>query len=421
MMKRRLLTAAAVVLVIIVSALIYLLVDDLPPNLADLVPKRASLTPNENAFDLLSQARKKFVEPDNWYESLCAPRDERPVDDTATSRYSQRMKDVLARNTEVLRLLDEGVARGKLEEPEVNSFWSSDFIDWDDLGYLMNVRLYALSADGKRREALDEAVKILRFGKMIQCGADYFTGLSIKRACGYPAFAKFLCGAELDADAISGYTRQIAPLIDNGEDLANDLRALFRSAVAPDGFGGSGLPVLGGAGPPDSWTSFLYLPNATRRLLADAFRVSIRNIPRKPVDYEVSKLDSMMGPSPSRRWPLRNWGGVSWIARLWGSLDEFAEKRLDDVARNRGIRLLIALKLYHMKHGAIPPTLDNLVPEFIDAVPEDPFDGKPFRYIPAKKVLYSIGCERLRDGGYSKDQQDNGGDSCEDIVTEIGF
>ena len=39
----------------------------------------------------------------------------------------------------------------------------------------------------------------------------------------------------------------------------------------------------------------------------------------------------------------------------------------------------IALKLYQLKHGEWPETLDVLVPEFLTAVPLDPADGQPLR------------------------------------------
>ena len=44
-------------------------------------------------------------------------------------------------------------------------------------------------------------------------------------------------------------------------------------------------------------------------------------------------------------------------------------------------------------------TLVTLVPEFLLAVPADPFDGQPFRYAAAKRLIYSVGNNGLDDGG----------------------
>jgi hypothetical protein len=56
---------------------------------------------------------------------------------------------------------------------------------------------------------------------------------------------------------------------------------------------------------------------------------------------------------------------------------------------------------HRRKYGQAPAKLEQLVPEFLTAVPVDPFDGKPLRYAvrPDRRVVYSIG----------KNGQDNGG------------
>jgi hypothetical protein len=54
--------------------------------------------------------------------------------------------------------------------------------------------------------------------------------------------------------------------------------------------------------------------------------------------------------------------------------------------------LAIALRAYAGEHeGKLPLTLDALVPVYADAVPTDPFDGKPMRYDPKTPKLWSIG------------------------------
>jgi hypothetical protein len=58
---------------------------------------------------------------------------------------------------------------------------------------------------------------------------------------------------------------------------------------------------------------------------------------------------------------------------------------------------LIALRAYSLKFGHLPAKLDALVPEFLDAIPRDDFDGRPLRYNPAKKILYSVGEDGIED------------------------
>jgi len=56
------------------------------------------------------------------------------------------------------------------------------------------------------------------------------------------------------------------------------------------------------------------------------------------------------------------------------------------------------MRAFKATEGRLPERLDELVPDFLDAVPLDPFDGKPMRFSPVKKVIYTVG-EDLTDSG----------------------
>ena len=49
----------------------------------------------------------------------------------------------------------------------------------------------------------------------------------------------------------------------------------------------------------------------------------------------------------------------------------------------------------------MPPTLGDLVPEYLDRIPEDPLTGKPLLYEVASDsyVVYSVGTDGDDDGG----------------------
>ena len=66
--------------------------------------------------------------------------------------------------------------------------------------------------------------------------------------------------------------------------------------------------------------------------------------------------------------------------------------------------LSCALERYRAQHdNALPPSLDVLVPEYISAIPEDPWDEKPLRYRRLTDspgyMLYSVGEHQTDDGG----------------------
>lgn len=78
--------------------------------------------------------------------------------------------------------------------------------------------------------------------------------------------------------------------------------------------------------------------------------------------------------------------------------ETFAQRKCRENVNVIATQILLALKIYKMEHGELPETLSNLVPEFFPRVPLDDFDGKPFRYLPDKKIIYSVG-QKLKDLG----------------------
>ena len=61
----------------------------------------------------------------------------------------------------------------------------------------------------------------------------------------------------------------------------------------------------------------------------------------------------------------------------------------------------LAVERFRLAHGKTPEKLDELVPQFLSAVPLDPFNGQPLRYHRLNKgyVIYSIGDDCHDDGG----------------------
>jgi hypothetical protein len=63
--------------------------------------------------------------------------------------------------------------------------------------------------------------------------------------------------------------------------------------------------------------------------------------------------------------------------------------------------MAIALRRYQLRHGRLAPSLDALIPEFVQSAPVDYMDGQPLRYRPdgGGFRLYSVGLDGVDDGG----------------------
>jgi hypothetical protein len=70
---------------------------------------------------------------------------------------------------------------------------------------------------------------------------------------------------------------------------------------------------------------------------------------------------------------------------------ELESFRLLDLTRLRAAQLMAAVRLYQEERGKAPATLDALVPDYLAAVPLDPYDGRPFRYriSPGERIAWA--------------------------------
>jgi hypothetical protein len=86
------------------------------------------------------------------------------------------------------------------------------------------------------------------------------------------------------------------------------------------------------------------------------------------------------------------------------ALSSAVTKEVTSIAYLRTSIAAIAIERFRLAHGQLPKNLNELVPQFLSAVPNDPFDGQPLRYHLLDKgyVIYSIGSDGHDDGGREK-------------------
>ncbi len=130
---------------------------------------------------------------------------------------------------------------------------------------------------------------------------------------------------------------------------------------------------------------------------------------------EVSKLplhEALATVRSTAEWEPREFSITDYIMKqyYWSPVTCF-EIAARAEARASTLDAAIAAELYRREHGSFPTTIDELVPTYLPAVPIDPFDGKPIRYLLDDDglVIYSIGWDFVDHGGVlvRKDDQGN--------------
>ena len=97
---------------------------------------------------------------------------------------------------------------------------------------------------------------------------------------------------------------------------------------------------------------------------------------------------------------------------LLPSLKKVFDGQQTHQAHLRTAQTALALERYRLAHpGQLPAALAALVPQFLPAVPSDPFDGQPLRYQLLRQgyAVYSIGSDAKDDGGIERKPKEEGG------------
>ncbi len=61
--------------------------------------------------------------------------------------------------------------------------------------------------------------------------------------------------------------------------------------------------------------------------------------------------------------------------------------------------IVLSSKRFQIAHGRLPHGVNELVTEYLDTIPIDPFDGSPLRYNLEKRIVYSVGDDQIDNGG----------------------
>jgi hypothetical protein len=189
------------------------------------------------------------------------------------------------------------------------------------------------------------------------------------------------------------------------EEKHPDLRILFRGERATFHrifeFVERDAPSLGqlvnGSG---GWQGVLFWPitrNRLRREHVQMLELMTRQVERfQTPPHEHLALEQALA-AEVRTLPQRAAITRMMLPALEKCSESFRRKR----AYLRCLTALLACERFRTAHGHWPGRLDDLVPDFLPAVPLDPYDGAPlrFRTFPQGVVAYSVGSDLVDDSG----------------------
>jgi hypothetical protein len=415
-----------------ITVLAYLwLRDEPPPYDEDLKVQRIQIPEDKNALTFFLQAVEKLDMPSRdvplasqakvQSEEGAGPENERDLfNEIAEGKRwdGPFVEKVLKRNAEALALWEKGMAAPHFQTFEVKSI--NDVIphvfSYHAIANLVTVRARAAAKRGDSQAALAEGLKLVRFGRRIEgdkgCLVEYLVvGLWIKHM-GMEVIRQALVDSTLPPARLRHCASELSKYPIDADGLGDAFRNEYVvqmeviDGLTSHKYSPAFLSQIGGS---PSWPSpgwallweairvVSFKPQATRRTFAENARFGIQNVPKPfkdmaPEDPNIRDFSLARGALSGNL--LGRVCCRLLLSGAWGALELKCRGNVELAAT----RILLAMKAYKLDKGTLPRTLDELVPQYLDAVPIDDYDGKPMRYNAAKKVVYSVGRD-LKDGG----------------------
>jgi len=373
-------------------------IDEPPPNDAHLRPVRSEVPRERNGFFALNLTREEAEalvekgagEEEASEEELEKERECAPFTEGWNLDLAER---ILKRKGRLLERFDESLRFPEFQVPEIDQVEMPVpyLMELRDVSQLALIRAAVLFDRGNEPGAFHEAFKVVQFGLRLQGAGGpsihFLVGRSIK-AGGTACITRFIEKTKLDAREVQSVVDSL-PAFDDGMWKAALRREYVIMANAAERF--SRGENLGLDWPPFIPRRPFFKPQQTKRLLAEVFQALIGS-PKPMLVAEkrklwASALEKVRGP----RWVPTNFLGKV-VAELMVQPHErsFLDLATEDFSLFAP-KLLFALKRFQRDRGALPDSLDELVPSYLKEIPRDPFDGEKLRYDKARKIVWTVG------------------------------
>jgi hypothetical protein len=364
----------------------------------------------ENAADLYVKAFDKIVEawpgfPTPAETSLLTSRNRLDPD------AAKAVGEYLSQNEEALRLLHEAARvehcrypfdLAKTEQP---LFAFLGHCRWASRTAALEAHWYAERNEaGPACQAIESLTAMARSVEDVPVPAAYLVGLLI-RGSSLSALEYLLGKVTCDAAQLEGIGLGLARAEADGQGHLVRVLVAQRAALLTQ-LAGSDASRYEEQYPnsnPDLMQAFAFLG------LADRDAVKALEVCKGSIVTAGLRRDHSVPLHPASRSPSGFRTIASVLAESQGRYFTLCTKLM---AATEAARVAVALERFRLANGGVAEDLTALVPAYLEAVPKDPFDGKPLRYLRRGEgyVIYSIGDDLMDDHGTPREKPDGPGD-----------
>ena len=380
--------------------------DTAPPDETEFAAERPDVAPEDNAFTYFLEATNHLVEATNRQWLIDFRIGKTPASD--------ELRELIAKNAECLALLKRGTECAICLAPPVETIETLvPYVSpWLHMMEILEARSRLARLDGRFAEAADDLAVGMRFGDLVQKNASslitHLVGVAMFGASAESAM-ELARDPAAPAEALAQLAEKLEMIGPFNGGLVEALKAEHRTAFnVVDGLGAKrdqrtmaaylGFKTNRWA----TWfltTPYSFKPNQTKRDMAAGHRIMIADAGRIYADMERYDVAEKEGG----RWAelLPNAIG-DYLCMLLMPSDTIVEVRCRTDGILAGAKLVVACHRFERDKGRFPESLAELVPNYLSEVPQDPYDGAPFRYSAEKGLVWAVGKNLTDEGGSTR-------------------
>jgi hypothetical protein len=394
-------TILSIVFAILGTVLSLFSSDTSPPSDSDLRLPQVAIRSEDNAYYSLARIQMYLYEPTGNPNVL--------HEHLVGARWNERfVRDVLFRNEKAMRYFDEAARKPGFQDPTLGGYEDPSFdaiLSFRNIARVASLKSVLLFRLGREDEALTEAFKILDNGQKVQDSqgsvVHYLFAADMKNI-GLSRIRQIAQSTTLPPDVLRSYVKTLEKYKQNKEGLKTAFKREYGFLVwAVDEVNSGHLKSkAGGTIEPLKAHRFYFKPNKTKSLFGDFVRSQIKDVD-VPCGFRTVREITRLTPSSMPQWIITEnlAGRILYDMAMPRYATTVLETRCQEDFSVSATQVLLASRAYTMETGQYPASLDDLVPRYMDGVPDDPFDGKPLRYSREKKVIYSVGMDLVDSGG----------------------
>jgi hypothetical protein len=391
---------------LLVFAAVILVIDDSLEDNSALLP---SFTPGggkENALAVFT--REILANPVTGYLEL-------PTDVKAKKPGTEpAMRAFVDKQTEPRKAFDKLMASdpASWRWPDVEQNLTMDanvsyLAKCQELANMQSLLVRALAHEGKPGEAVTEALHLAKCGNgMLHAEGSLIHWLvAITAQCmGEAALEQAMTGPAVTPDLLRRAQEELARLEVRAVDLGFSYRvevSAFRNTLLRFRKSGMAIPEFGGS----DAEALLFKPHRTINAHQNVLQPVISATGHADGLYlaksiqELKAMEQKMDARLNGFHFSANDMGDKLLAAAIGSFGTLNRRALSAISLQRQTLIMLALRRFELEKGKLPASFDELVPQYLTCVPQDPFDNASMRWSATKQIIYSVGTNLKDEGG----------------------